>query len=88
LAYLAARYKVAQSECSSTTPATTTWSKGGSSSSNGTYVVCITKAGFAADSAWIYWSFGRGKAMAFATRADGDFDALHRWWKNVALFIE
>jgi serine/threonine protein kinase len=87
LAYLAARYKVEQGECTSTTPKTTTWSKGGSSLSNG-YVVCIPTAGFDAGGSWIYWSFDRGKVMAFATRADGDFDALHSWWKNVSLFIE
>ncbi|HEY8167124.1 MAG TPA: serine/threonine-protein kinase [Candidatus Limnocylindrales bacterium] len=87
LAYLAARYEITQDACSATTPATTTWSKGGSSVSNG-YVVCIPEAGFEGGGAWIYWSFDRGKVLAFASRADGDFDALHRWWKNVTLFIE
>jgi hypothetical protein len=50
--------------------------------------VCIPEAGFEGGGAWIYWSFDRGKVLAFASRADGDFDALHRWWKNVTLFIE
>jgi hypothetical protein len=36
----------------------------------------------------IYWSFGGGRVLAFATRADTDYDALYRWWKNLTLFIK
>jgi hypothetical protein len=38
--------------------------------------------------AWIYWSFGEGKILAFATRKDADYPALYAWWKQLTLFLK
>jgi serine/threonine protein kinase len=86
VAKLATRYEIKPGDCSSGAKATTTWSVGGGSVPNGN-VVCIPKAGWDGAS-WIYWSFGDGNTLGFATRKDADYDALYRWWQNLTLFIE
>jgi hypothetical protein len=40
------------------------------------------------DASWIYWSFGNGNTLGFATRKDADYESLYRWWRNLTLFIE
>ncbi len=86
VADLATRYSIAVGDCSSGKPAADTWAIGGGAVANGN-VTCIPKAGWDG-AAWIYWSFGGGNTLGFATRTDADYDALYRWWKNLTLFIE
>jgi len=84
--HLGNRYTIPTGDCTSGESAMTTWSIGGSAVPNGS-VVCIPKAGWD-DAAWIYWSFGKGNTLGFATRKDTDYAALYSWWKNLTLFIE
>jgi len=86
IADLAARYKLPEGDCTDGQAASGDWSIGGSSLPSG-YVACLPKSSFD-EHAWIYWTFDRGRVLAFATRADADYDALYRWWKNLVLFLE
>jgi serine/threonine protein kinase len=86
VADIATRYTIDVGDCSSGEPAADTWAIGGGAVANGN-VTCIPKAAWD-DAAWIYWSFGGGNTLGFATRKDADYDALYRWWKNLTLFIE
>jgi class 3 adenylate cyclase len=36
---------------------------------------------------WIYFTFGGGKYLAFATRDDSDHDALYAWWDQLKTFL-
>jgi class 3 adenylate cyclase len=36
---------------------------------------------------WIYFSFAKGRYLAFATRDDSDYDALHTWWDQLKTFL-
>jgi hypothetical protein len=37
---------------------------------------------------WIYFSFGKGKYLGFATRDDSNFRALHEWWLELKTFLQ
>ncbi len=86
VADLASRYTIAVGDCSSGKPAADKWAVGGGAVANGN-VTCIPKTGWDG-AAWIYWSFGGGNTLGFATRKDADYAALYRWWQNLTLFIE
>lgn len=86
ISYLASRYKLPDGDCADGRAASGDWSIGGSSLPNG-HVACLPKSNFD-EHAWIYWTFDRGRVLAFATRADADYDALYRWWKSLTLFLE
>jgi hypothetical protein len=36
---------------------------------------------------WIYFSFGKGRYLAFATRDDSDYAALYQWWVGLKTFL-
>jgi class 3 adenylate cyclase len=36
---------------------------------------------------WIYFSFAKGRYLAFATRDDSDYDALYAWWDQLKMFL-
>jgi hypothetical protein len=36
---------------------------------------------------WIYFTFDKGKYLAFATRDDSDYAALYRWWEELKVFL-
>jgi hypothetical protein len=36
---------------------------------------------------WIYFTFDKGKYLAFATRDDSDYDALYVWWDQLKTFL-
>lgn len=36
---------------------------------------------------WIYFTFGKGHYLAFATRDDSDYDALYAWWEQLKTFL-
>ena len=36
---------------------------------------------------WIYFTFGGGKYLAFATRDDSDYGALYAWWDQLKTFL-
>jgi hypothetical protein len=36
---------------------------------------------------WIYFTFGNGQYLAFATRDDSDYDALYAWWDQLKTFL-
>jgi hypothetical protein len=36
---------------------------------------------------WIYFSFGKGQYLAFATRDDSNYAALYAWWEQVKIFL-
>jgi hypothetical protein len=36
---------------------------------------------------WLYFSFGDGKYLAFATRDDADDDALYAWWEQLTTLL-
>ena len=36
---------------------------------------------------WIYFTFGAGTYLAFATRDDADYDALYAWWEQLKTFL-
>ena len=36
---------------------------------------------------WIYFTFGDGRYLAFATRDDIDYDALYQWWEQLKTFL-
>ena len=36
---------------------------------------------------WIYFSFAKGRYLAFATRDDSDYDALYAWWDQLKTFL-
>jgi class 3 adenylate cyclase len=36
---------------------------------------------------WIYFSFVKGRYLAFATRDDSDYDALYAWWDQLKTFL-
>lgn len=35
----------------------------------------------------IYFSFAKGRYLAFATRDDSDYDALYAWWDQLKTFL-
>jgi serine/threonine protein kinase len=84
LSDISARYVIPDGDCGNGAPAKGTWS---SASSGFGHVACIHVSTFDGKP-WIYWSFGGGRVLAFATRKDADYDALYRWWQNLTLFIE
>jgi hypothetical protein len=86
ISYLASRYKLPDNDCTDGREASGDWSLGGSSLPNG-YLVCLPKSSFDGH-AWVYWTFDRGRILAFATRADADYRALYDWWKSVSRFLE
>jgi class 3 adenylate cyclase len=36
---------------------------------------------------WIYFTFGGGRYLAFATRDDSNYDALYQWWQQLKTFL-
>ena len=36
---------------------------------------------------WIYFTFGGGRYLAFATRDDADYGALYAWWDQLKTFL-
>jgi serine/threonine-protein kinase len=36
---------------------------------------------------WIYFTFARGRYLAFATRDDADYGALYAWWQQLKTFL-
>jgi hypothetical protein len=36
---------------------------------------------------WIYFTFGKGRYLGFATRDDSDYAALYRWWEQLKVFL-
>jgi hypothetical protein len=36
---------------------------------------------------WVYFTFGKGRYLAFATRDDSDYDALCAWWDQLKTFL-
>jgi hypothetical protein len=36
---------------------------------------------------WIYFTFGKGRYLAFATRDDTDYTALYKWWEQLKTFL-
>jgi class 3 adenylate cyclase len=36
---------------------------------------------------WIYFSFGKGRYLAFATRDDSNYAALYAWWEQLRTFL-
>jgi hypothetical protein len=83
---IAQRYKMPQGDCAAGKMVTSSWSVGGTPVPNG-LVACNPKSDFDGHP-WIYWSFGNGKVLAFATRHDTDYPALFAWWKNLTLFLK
>jgi hypothetical protein len=36
---------------------------------------------------WVYFSFGGGRYLGFATRDDADYDALYTWFDSLKTFL-
>jgi hypothetical protein len=36
---------------------------------------------------WIYFTFGGGRYLAFATRDDSNYAALYQWWVGLKTFL-
>ena len=36
---------------------------------------------------WIYFTFGKGQYLAFATRDDSNYAPLYKWWEQLKIFL-
>ena len=78
--FLAARRKIPDGSCASGDAALERWR-----GSRGTgLLACLNPYD---GRPWIYFSFGKGRYLAFATRDDADYAALYGWWEQVRTFL-
>jgi len=80
LGYLAARYGLAQGSCATVGQAQESWS----GPSGGGQLACMNPY---EGRPWIYFTFGKGKYLAFATRDDTDYADLYAWWEQIRTFL-
>jgi hypothetical protein len=76
---LAGKYQLPFGSCAAIDTAHGPWS--GPSGSG--QVACMQYDG----RPWIYFTFGSGAYLAFATRDDQDSAALHAWWDQLRTFL-
>jgi class 3 adenylate cyclase len=78
--YLAARWKIADGSCADGRSALERWRE-----RQGTgLLACLNPYD---GRPWIYFSFGKGRYLGFATRDDADYGALYAWWDQLKTFL-
>lgn len=78
--YLAARWNIPQGSCDGEGRGYERWR-----GSRGTGIVaCMNPY---EGRPWVYFSFGDGKYLGFATRDDADYDTLYAWWEQLTTFL-
>jgi class 3 adenylate cyclase len=82
LGFLEGRYKLPPGSCATQNRAHESWT--GPSGSG--HVACMDLSPYDARP-WIYFTFGNGRYLAFATRDDTDYDALYQWWTQLKTFL-
>lgn len=80
IAFLAARRRIPEGTCASGGRAFERWR-----GSRGTgLIACMNPYD---GRPWVYFSFGKGRYLAFATRDDADYGALYDWWEQLTTFL-
>jgi hypothetical protein len=80
LGYLTARWKIPEGSCASDARAFERWRE-----RQGTgLLACMNPYD---GRPWIYFTFAKGRYLAFATRDDADYDALYSWWADLRTFL-
>jgi class 3 adenylate cyclase len=80
IGYLAARWKLPEGSCATSGRAYERWR-----GSVGTgLLACMNPYD---GRPWIYFSFGKGRYLGFATRDDSDFAALYAWWEQLRTLL-
>jgi class 3 adenylate cyclase len=80
LGYLAGYHKLAFGSCATDARAYELWS----SPSGSGQLACMNPFD---GRPWIYFSFGKGRYLAFATRDDSNYAALYAWWEQLRTFL-
>jgi hypothetical protein len=80
LGYLAGQHKIPDGSCATDDRAHERWT---SPSGTGLLACMNPYDGLP----WIYFSFGKGKYLAFATRDDSNYAALYQWWAGLKTFL-
>ena len=80
LGYLTGLHKLAFGSCATEARAYELWS----SPSGSGQLACMNPYD---GRPWIYFTFGKGRYLAFATRDDSDYAALYAWWKQLRTFL-
>jgi len=80
LTALGERYGLASRSCAAGPGAHEPWT----SQSGEGLVACMTLSG---RQPWVYFSFGEGRYLAFATRNDSNYTALYEWWSQLKAFL-
>jgi class 3 adenylate cyclase len=80
LGFLAGFHKLAFGSCATDARAYELWS----SPSGSGQLACMNPFD---GRPWIYFTFGKGRYLAFATRDDSDYAALYQWWEQLRTFL-
>jgi hypothetical protein len=83
LGFLAGRWKVPDGDCAVDAAAKQRWTSPRLTFGN---VVCFRSHPYDGRP-WIYFTYGGGRYLAFATRDDADYDALLAWWERLRPFL-
>jgi class 3 adenylate cyclase len=80
LGILTAAYNIPLGSCATDKRATELWT----GPSGGGQLACMNPF---EGRPWIYFTFGKGRYLAFATRDDSDYGALYQWWVELKTFL-
>jgi len=80
LGYLVGVHRIADGSCATRDRAYGPWTGPSGSGS----VACMN--GYEGRP-WIYFTFGNGRYLAFATRDDANYHALYAWWEQLKTFL-
>ena len=80
LGYLEGKYQLPYGSCATTALAHETWANSTGSGD----LACMNPYD---GRPWIYFSFGKGTYLAFATRDDSDYAALYAWWEQLKTLL-
>jgi class 3 adenylate cyclase len=82
LGHLEAMYRIPYGSCATQARAYEPWT--GPSGSG--MLACMNPSPYDGRP-WIYFTFGNGKYLGFATRDDSDYAALYQWWDQLKTFL-
>ena len=82
LSYLEARYQIPFGSCATQDRAYEPWT--GPSGSG--LLACMDPSPYDGRP-WIYFTFGKNRYLAFATRNDANYDDLYAWWDQLKTFL-
>lgn len=80
LGFLAGLHKLAFGSCATDARAYELWS----SPSGRGQLACMNRFD---GRPWIYFTFGKGRYLGFATRDDSNYAALYAWWDQLRTFL-